>query len=755
MSHVHPGKKVRLIVVSNRLPVRLEAGGRGYEYVPSVGGLTTSLNAVRETTDLIWLGWPGVNAVDPQDRPRIEERLSREYGSIPLFLPTRRFERFYFGFSNGCLWPLFHYFPQYAHFNRSEWQAYVEVNQAYCDKIVESARPDDKIWVHDYHLMLLPAMIRRALPEAAIGFFLHIPFPSYEIFRILPWRDEILEGLLGADLIGFHSFSYARHYLSSLLRLLGLEQEFGQVAVGGRLVKIDAFPLGIDMGRFATALADPGIEARQGELANETQGQKVILSVDRLDFTKGILERLKAYERFLGRYSQWRGKVRLIAVCVPSRTRVPEYQSLRREIDESVGRINGRFGQPGWTPIWYLYRSLPFDQLVPLYRLADVALVTPLRDGMNLVAKEYLASHPDGSGALVLSETAGAAEELGEALIVNPHDEEAMIAAIRDALEMSTEAQIARNRPMLSRLRRYDATRWADDFLSQLDVAASSASAQRPIPLATEALGRIRRAYQTSARRLLMLDYDGTLVRLVASPSAARPDPALIELLQTLASDPANTVVIISGRDASTMQAWLGQAPVDLVAEHGAEFCLAGEQEWRKGYEEPSEEWKARLRPLMELFVDRTPGAMLEEKTASLVWHYRRANPELASLRAKELTDTLEGFIANTSLQILQGHKVVEVKPSTVSKGSAAQRWLNREPGFDFVLAIGDDVTDEAIFDELRDAEWTIRVGWAPQSKARYSLNGPDDVRRLLRSLAAASDAPSNGSLPDVPVLGL
>jgi trehalose 6-phosphate synthase/phosphatase len=571
-------RKERLIVVSNRLPIRLEASGRGFEYLPSVGGLTTSLNAVRGSRDLLWLGWPGVNAVDPQDRTEIEGRLRREYDSIPLFLPTRRFERFYYGFSNGCLWPLFHYFPQYAHFNRSEWQAYVEVNQAYCDKILEEARPDDRIWVHDYHLMLLPAMIRRALPGAAIGFFLHIPFPSYEVFRILPWRDEILEGLLGADLVGFHSFGYARHYLSSLLRLLGLEQDFGQVAVGGRLVKVDAFPLGVDMERFARALADPAIEARRAELAKETQGQKVILSVDRLDFTKGILERLSAYERFLERYSRWRGKVKLIAVCVPSRTRVPEYQSMRRQIDESVGRINGRFGQPGWTPIWYLYRSLPFDQLVPLYGLADVALVTPLRDGMNLVAKEYLASHPDGTGVLVLAETAGAAEELGEALIVNPNDEERMIGAIHQALQMPTEAQIVRNRPMLSRLRRYDNARWADDFLSQLDAASTSASAQRPVPLASDALARLRRAYRCCDRRLLLLDYDGTLVPLVSSPSAAQPDPPLIELLEALAADPANDVVIISGRDSSIMQSWLGETSVDLVAEHGAEFRLSEEE---------------------------------------------------------------------------------------------------------------------------------------------------------------------------------
>lgn len=730
----------RLIVVANRLPIRLQASAGEFEYLPSVGGLTTSLNALRDSMDLLWLGWPGVNSVNPRDQSIIEGRLRRDFDAIPLFFPTRRFERFYSGFSNGCLWPLFHYFPQYAHFSRSEWQAYVDVNRTYCDRIVETASPGDRIWIHDYHLMLLPALLRAALPDAVIGFFLHIPFPSYEIFRMLPWRDEILRGLLGADLIGFHSFSYARHYSSSLLRLLGLEQEFGQVVEDGRLVKIDAFPLGVDMQRFTDALADPLVQRRHAELAGESDGQKVILSVDRLDFTKGILQRLRAYERFLERYSQWRGKVKLIAVCVPSRTRVPEYRSLRRQIDESVGRINGRFGQPAWTPILYLYRSLPFEQLVPLYRLADVALVTPLRDGMNLVAKEYLASHPDGTGVLVLSETAGAAEELGEALIVNPHDEEEMIETLHQAVQMPIASQIIRNRPMLARLRRYDTARWADDFLSQLEVASSAPSKQRPVALAGKAMAELGHAYRTSARRLLLLDYDGTLVHLVGSPEAAQPDKDLIELLRALSDDPANSVVLISGRDANTMQAWLGEARVDLVAEHGAEIWLASEKRWRKGYDEPAEGWKASLRPVMELFVDRTPGAMLEEKTACLVWHYRRADPELASLRAKELTDTLEGFIANTSLHVLQGHKVVEVKPSNVSKGSAAQRWLSRDPAFDFVMSIGDDVTDEAVFEQLRGAEWTIRVGWAPHSKARYSLNGPDEVRRLLGHLLSTGE---------------
>jgi trehalose 6-phosphate synthase/phosphatase len=724
----------KLLVVSNRLPVTIERGEDGLVYHPAAGGLATSLQSVRKKWQMRWLGWPGIQVEDAAEQQLIDGQLRELHGSIPLFIPAAEFEAYYQGFSNGTIWPLFHYFPQNTHYDAGEWRAYQSVNRLFRDKIVEMVEPGERIWVHDYHLLLLPQLIREALPDARIGFFLHIPFPSSEIFRTLPWREEVLHGLLGADIIGFHSHGYARHFQSSLLRLLGLENEFGRVIAGDRPVLIDTFPIGVDMDGFEAAIQKPEVEQELERLRGETGDRKIVVTVDRLDFTKGISERLKVFEEFLTRHPEWRRRVTLISLTVPSRTDVPEYQALKREVDELVGRINGRFGEPGWVPIWYLYRFMSFERLVALYRAGDVALVTPLRDGMNLVAKEYLASHPEGTGVLILSETAGAAEELGEALIVNPHDTDQMIDALQQALTMSEEQQRAGNQPMLARLRRYDVVRWADDFLERLEPEAVDTQEQEHLsgPLREQLL----RAYRKAERRLLFLDYDGTMVPFAAKPEFAAPDAALLDELKALTANPKNSVVVISGRDADTLYDWLGGAGADLVAEHGAMIRRAGEAEWVSAGGQVEDGWKAELRPLMQLYVDRTPGALLEEKSASLAWHHRRAEPELGDLRAKQLLENLEAMIANTPLVIIQGNKVVEVKESGVSKGLAAKQWLDREPAPDFILATGDDVTDEEMFEVMPDEAWTIRVGQNGHSIARYSLPAAAAVRSLLQAMA-------------------
>jgi trehalose 6-phosphate synthase/phosphatase len=603
--------------------------------------------------------------------------------------------------------------------------------------VLEIAEPTDHIWIHDYQLMLLPAMLRSALPTVRIGFFLHIPFPSSEIFRMLPWRSEILEGLIGADLIGFHSFSYARHFLSSLLRILGLDSEYGRVSLANRTLRVDTFPLGVDVERITELADEPPVLERLAELEEEAGGRKIVLSIDRLDFTKGILHRLRAFERFLEQHKHWQNKVTLISLCVPSRTRVPEYQSLKREVDELVGRINGEFGRPGWVPIWYLYRQLPFEELMPLYQLGDVALVTPLRDGMNLVSKEYLAARRDQTGVLVLSETAGSAEELGEAIIVNPFDEQGMVEALDRALQMPEEEQKRRNRPMLARLRRYDVYRWADDFLNQLEDVSGERPTERPESLTESDLERLLTAYREAERRLLLLDYDGTLAEIAPRPQQAAPNDRLISLLRQLADVRGNTVVVISGRDHETIGGWLEKAGVHLVAEHGARFRLSHRAAWEQSTESLTDEWKERLRPVLQTYADRTPGTSLEEKSAALAWHYRNAEPEMGSHRAIELIETLEGITANTPLNVLHGRKVVEVKHANINKGQAIMRWLNQDPAYEFVLALGDDLTDEDMFRVLSGDCWSIKVGWDAQSAARFALPSPAAVRGLLQRLAS------------------
>jgi len=730
----------RLIVVSNRLPVTVKASDSGYRYAPSVGGLATTLNTLRSEMEMIWIGAPGLDIPDPQDQAVVRRELREQFDSIPVFLDAATFEAYYTGFSNGSLWPLFHYFPQYAHYDSDEWRAYQSINQDFCEAILKVAQPTDSIWVHDYHLMLLPAMLHKVLPDTTIGYFLHIPFPSYEIFRMLPWREEILQGLVGADLIGFHTYGYARHFLSSLLRLLGYEQDFGWVTLDDRRIKIDTFPLGVDLQRFEDARDSKASQSEVNDLRDQVGDRKVILSVDRLDFTKGILERLRAYESFLRDNQDWYGKVQLISLLVPSRTRVPEYRSLKRQVDELIGKVNGEFGQPGWTPITYLYRSVPFERLVSLYRIADVALVTPLRDGMNLVAKEYLASRPDGSGVLILSETAGAAEELGEAIIVNPHDEEEMVEGIHQALTMPLEEQKNRNLVMRRRLARYDTQRWAREFMQALGSQRLARRKRLPRRLTGNALEDLLDKYEGASKRLLLLDYDGTLVPFAPTPSGAEPDPDLLHLLKGLVADPKNTLVAISGRDSDTLESWLGGVGIDLVAEHGARIRLAGQEDWENMVQGVEDGWKEKLKPVFEVFVDRTPGSLLEEKDAALVWHYRRAEPGLGSQRAAELTETLEGYLANTSLHILQGHKVVEVKPSSVSKGRAAHPWLHGKTEHDFIIAIGDDVTDEALFEVVPEDQWSIKVGIPETSRAKFYVSSVQVVRELLDAFLNRDD---------------
>ncbi len=684
-----------LLVVSNRLPVQVRRTSQGFEYLPAPGGLVTALEGARQRVEPRWLGWPGIYVEREDERASIASHLAKDYDATPLFVPEALFDAYYEGFSNGTLWPLFHYFPQHAHYEEDEWNAYREVNRRFCDRIVEIAPPDARVWVHDYHLLLLPELLREALPKARIGFFLHIPFPSSEIFRMLPWREQLLRGLLGADVIGFHSHAYARHFQSSLLRLLGLEHEFGRVWVGDRLVRIDSFPLGVDVARLGAAREDPEVEAERLSLLAENPGKRIVLTVDRLDFTKGIPERLRAFERFLERNPHWHEKVTLIALTVPSRTGVPEYQALKREVDELVGRVNGRFGESGWTPILYLYRNLPFERLVALYRAAD---------------------------------------ELGEALIVNPHDEEQVCRALERALEMPEDEQRRRNRGLLERQRRYDVGRWVEDFLTQLEPARLEGRGHEPLEGA--ALEALLDAHRASERRLLLLDYDGTMVPFAPRPEEAAPDPPLLDLLRSLSANPRNTVVIISGRDRATLEAWLGDVGADLVAEHGAVVRLRSDPTWRQSVGAAEASWKPKLRPLLELFVDRTPGAMIEEKAASLAWHYRQAPPDLGELRARQLAEGLEGMLSNSGLVVLQGSKVIEVKDGAIGKGRAAEPWLGREPRYDFVLATGDDPTDEEMFEVMPAEAWTILIGADRPSHARHRLAGPDAIRALLRSLA-------------------
>jgi trehalose 6-phosphate synthase/phosphatase len=721
----------RTLIVSNRLPTKVLRTDEGLTFQPSEGGLATGLGSIYRQGDNVWIGWPGLFVEGEAEEEHIKQELLAD-NMAPVFLTEAEIRDFYEGFSNGTLWPTFHYFSDLAIYEQTHWEAYMAVNQKFCDAVLALAGPEDTIWVHDYQLLLLPELLRRARPEAAIGFFLHIPFPSQELIRVLPWREQLLRGMLGADLIGFHTFGYLRHFLSAVSHLLGLPAQNGQIEMQTRTVRVDAFPMGIDYERYAKAAASESSKAHEEEYRQALRDTRVILSIDRLDYTKGIAQRLRAFDLLLQRYPEWRGQVTLVMLVVPSRDQVAQYASLKEEIDELVGRINSQYRTISWNPINYFYRSLPLDELVSLYRLAEVALVTPMRDGMNLVAKEFVASKLDQRGVLILSERAGAARELSDAITINPTDIGQLVEAMHDALVMPEEEQISRMTAMQALVRRYNVFSWTRLFMNQLSYTKMKQHTLATEMLTEQATTQLATDFKAAKQRLILLDYDGTLVNFHPNPQRAEPDQELRLLLRSLTELPDTRVVVISGRDRATLEKWLGHLPIDFIAEHGVWLRTAGE-DWHL-FQQLRNDWKRELRPVLELYVARTAGSFIEEKDYSLVWHYRRADNDLGVERAREMMSHLSFMTANTDLQVMEGHKVIEIKNAGINKGAAATRWLEQYPA-DFVLAFGDDRTDEDTFRVLPEGAYSVRVGTGARSLARFNIASPTEVRQLLRKL--------------------
>jgi trehalose 6-phosphate synthase/phosphatase len=723
----------RLIVVSNRLPVKLHMVSGGWRAERSAGGLATAMTPILGRSNGIWIGWSGdtSGAVD-RKREGIIERWAEREGYIAVDLPPEVARRYYEGYSNQTLWPLLHYFPSRLIFDFRGWEAYIKANRLFCDAVLKHHRPGDLIWVHDYHLMLLPRLLREALPGANVGFFLHTPFPSSEIFRIFPRREELLQGLLGADLLVFQTHSHLQHFRSTLLRVLGAESRLDQLEREGRTVRLEALPIGIAPGDFTGLLEKEEVVRHLGEVRERFRGRRILLGVDRLDYTKGIPERLRTYRRLLNMAPELRGQIVLIQVAVPSRERIPGYQRLRREVNELVGEINGHFATHDWTPVVYIGRGIARPQLVALYAAADVGWITPLRDGMNLVAKEYVTCKTDGNGVLVLSEFAGAAAEMGEAFLVNPFDEESTAEAITRALSLPEEERRLRMLALRQRVERNNVFAWSERFLSALRSAAAARVGRfsdQPLPLDVTA---IVEAYRNGRKRLLFLDYDGTLASYASRPEQATPSTKVIELLSRLASDPANCVTLVSGRRQEDLERWFGNVRgLLLAAEHGALIRSSETGRWDALRSGIPDHWKCRVIPVLDHFVDRTPGSFVEEKEYSLVWHYRMSEPEFGEWLANELVAMLEGMLAETELRAIRGKKTVEIKPLWANKGEVAERLLNARRDTDFLFAAGDDRTDEDLFTRLGNDAWTIRVG-AGHSHARFFLPDAASVQGLL-----------------------
>ncbi|QJD98091.1 bifunctional alpha,alpha-trehalose-phosphate synthase (UDP-forming)/trehalose-phosphatase [Mucilaginibacter robiniae] len=723
----------KTIIISNRLPVKVKENNGNYELSASEGGLATGLGTIYKQDGNIWIGWPGVTVDEPAHQEQIANKL-HDLSLVPVYLTQEEYNEYYEGFSNTVLWPVFHYYAStYTTYKPSNWDYYRSVNHKFRDVVLEHAQPGDTIWIHDYQLLLLPALIRQQLPDVTIGFFLHIPFPSQEMFRLIPWRMELLKGMLGADLVGFHTFDDVRHFLSSVSRIMPMQVSSNTITCDERIVVAEAYPMGIDEQKYASLTQEPEVQHQAEQIKLVFKDVNLILSIDRLDYSKGILHRLQAFELLLKENPEYVGKVALYMVVVPSRDQVPQYMELHNQIDKKVGNINAMYRTMDWTPIHYYYRSVPIETLSALYSTADVALVTPMRDGMNLVCKEYVASRTNNDGVLILSEMAGASRELIDALIVNPNNVIQVRDAIIQAVNMPLQEQQTRMKQLRHAVSKFNISHWVNLFMSGLSETKflQRAMQTRHIASATEQ-SLINRYHQTH-KRLIFLDYDGTLVDFKTDINQASPDEELYRIIRQLTADPENQLVLISGRKHENLEEWFGKEKLFMIAEHGAWFKAQGTSSWYK-INGLSTAWKKDIYPILEKFVDRTPGTFIEEKTYSLVWHYRKAQLGLGELRASELINTLKLSSNDKGLQLLPGDKVVEVKNMEINKGKAALSLLDQAE-YDFIMALGDDVTDEDTFKAMPEKAITIKVG-SGSSAAKFYLRNPDEVRRLLDTLS-------------------
>jgi trehalose 6-phosphate synthase/phosphatase len=744
----------RTLIVANRLPFTAERGPDGITLKPSAGGLATGLSGVHESGGSLWFGWSGLAAEETgaDEHPGVD--VWARHGCVPIPISATEVAAYYQDYCNAVVWPIFHCelgrLPLYP----GPWQVYERINERFADAVRAELRADDIVWVHDYQLMRVPMLLRRRAPDARVGFFLHIPFPPPEVFSALPERVLVLEGLLGCDLIGFHTRAYLENFSSAAERLLGIIPEGDSIVYGGRRVQLGVYPMGVNVDRFEQAAGRLDV----AQLAARFTGPgdtRLLLGVDRLDYTKGIPRRLLAFERLLQQHPELEGEVRLVQLAVPTRSEVPVYRRFREQIDGLVGRINGSFGTPTWTPVHHLVRSVGDAELVALYRATDVMVVTPVRDGMNLVAKEFVATRADGDGVLVLSEFAGAAVELGDALLVNPYDLDGTARALHRALMMPVAERRSRMAALRAAVRASDVREWGRRFIADLRVAAEqdtigvAGRERQSQPVASPHVAEMVVTRARAATHLvLLLDYDGTMVPFAPVPSAAAPDAPLLELLRGLANRPATAVHVVSGRDRRSLTAWLGMLPIELHAEHGVWRRRLGGTDWERSMEGDLP-LREEILTFFEAAAARVPGALVEQKTVSVAWHYRRAEPRLATAAIRWLRTMLRRHLPPGSVDLLAGDQVLEVRPVGVDKGAVARQVLAEVPPGTLIVAMGDDHTDEQLFAALPDDALSICVGHRP-TQARLRVPSVHDARDLLAALVDAEpvdmDVPSRPS---------
>ena len=727
----------RWITVANRLPFSFDANSGACKRAS--GGLVTALSGVRQKCDRLWIGCApdGVNERDwPKLRKFTESSTQGEWKYHPVFAEKSLYDRYYNGFCNDVLWPLLHYQSELVTFSPIAWSAYRQVNALIADEILRVAKDDDLIWIHDFHLFLVPEFIKRHRPKARVGFFLHVPFPSSELFRQLPVREEILCSMLAGDLVGFHDYSYLQHFCNSVLRILGYESEFLTIRRGSNETRLGVFPVSIDTDHFIRQSRDEKVKALSQTIKRP---QFVFLGVDRLDYMKGIDLKLEAFRHFLRKFPHAREKTCLIQVAVPTRQGVPNYAKLAQDTARLIGEINGEFSTPTWSPIHYIHSSVPNRELLALYRSADALLVTSKRDGMNLVALEYIACQDrDQPGVVLLSEFTGASSTLSHAMRINPWDFDDTADKMQIAMEMPKQEKLTRMQTMQKFLRRYTASDWAAGFIAKLETT-STASKRTPELVSPEA-EHVKRAcehlWNLEARQLLVfIDYDGTLVPIEDSPELAQlPDTTRAEIEALMRDRPWLKLVIVSGRDSRFLERQFAGLPIALAAEHGAKYFDPSLGRWRRRIHRSRSSWYPSALKIMSDYARHVPRSQIEKKHFSIAWHYRQSPNDYAETQARKLAQELELGLANLPVNIIRGKKVIEIRATEANKGDFARSLLEAQPEGTIAFAIGDDNTDEDLFRTLKGHGLSVHVG-SEESEADLSLASQTEVMEFLKRL--------------------
>ena len=643
------------------------------------------------------------------------------------------------------LYTLFHYKQHEPTDGRSEkksWADYCRMNQRFADSIVEIYKPGDIVWIHDHHLLLLPNLLRQRIPNIYIGFFLHIPFPSSEFMRCLSRRKEILTGALGSNMIGFQNYSYSRHFSSCCTRILGFDSLPAGVDAYGAHIAIDVFPIGIDAEAVAkSAYGDHSIDAKVQRIRQQYPGQKIIVGRDRLDTVRGVAQKLQAYDMFLERYPQWRGKVVLIQVTSPTSIEEEKEDSsnkISNKISDLVSKINGLYGGLEYTPVFHFSQYLSRDEYFALLRIADVGLITSVRDGMNTTSLEYVLCQREHHGPLILSEFSGTAGSLHQAIHINPWNLGGVAEAINKALTMSSQEKEDQHRLLYKHVTTHTVQTWSKTYIKRLivNLASFNQSIATPVLDKAKLLSRYRRA----RKRLFLFDYDGTLTPIVNDPEAAIPSDRIIRTIKTLAQDKRNSVWIVSGRDQAFLDEWMGHiSELGLSAEHGSFVRQPESDEWENLTEKMDMSWQKEVVAIFKHYTERTQGSFIEHKRIALTWHYRRSDPEYGAFQARECKKQLERTVVKDyDVEVMNGKANLEVRPSFVNKGEIAKR-LVREYGEatppDFIFCSGDDFTDEDMFRALRDSGlpndnvFSVTVGASSKKTlADWHLLEPADV---------------------------